>query len=290
MSKSQASVNKDKTNRDKTNSATSGASVSSSKKKESEGYKKQPFWKSFLGALLNWRVLVSTLASLCRLFSGSYVVRPVGRRPGVPLKIYEFEGCPYCRKVREALTNLDLQAIILPCPKGGNRFRSEVKAKGGKLQFPYLVDENEGVSMYESDAIIKYLFKTYGNDKIPLSLKNPLVNLSSSLVSVVRMFRGTWKKPTHADVAPQGLTDIELYSFESSPYSRLVRETLAELELPYLLHNVGKRSPSRQAFFERSGKVMVPYLVDSNKKVKGTKGMFESAEIIKYLLDTYEKK
>lgn len=84
-----------------------------------------------------------------------------------------------------------------------------------------------------------------------------------------------------------GLTDIELYSFECSPYARLVREVLSELELPYLLHNVGKRSPSRGKFFERSGKVMVPYLIDKNSKVKGTTGMFESADIINYLVKTY---
>ena len=66
-----------------------------------------------------------------------------------------------------------------------------------------------------------------------------------------------------------------------------MRETLTELELPYLLHNVGKRSPSRGQFVERSGKMMVPYLVDKNKKVKGTPGMFESSNIIDYLRDSY---
>ncbi len=37
---------------------------------------------------------------------------------------------------------LDLQAVIYPCPKGGTRFRDRVKRRGGKLQFPYLIDPN----------------------------------------------------------------------------------------------------------------------------------------------------
>jgi hypothetical protein len=43
-------------------------------------------------------------------------------------------------------------------------------------------------------------------------------------------------------------------------------------ELPYLLHNVAKGSPSREGFVRRSGKMQVPYLVDPNtgKSVKPT--------------------
>ena len=40
-------------------------------------------------------------------------------RPAKPLKIYEFEGCPFCKKVREAVTWLDLDVIMYPCPQGG---------------------------------------------------------------------------------------------------------------------------------------------------------------------------
>jgi glutathione S-transferase len=65
-----------------------------------------------------------------------------------------------------------------------------------------------------------------------------------------------------------------------------VRETLSELELPYLLHNVARGSPSRVAFVERSGKMMVPYLVDPNT---GTE-MFESADIVRYLERTYVRR
>lgn len=35
-----------------------------------------------------------------------------------PLLLYEFEACPFCRKVREAITILDLDVIFYPCPRG----------------------------------------------------------------------------------------------------------------------------------------------------------------------------
>jgi len=51
------------------------------------------------------------------------------------------------------------------------------------------------------------------------------------------------------------------------------------------LHNVAKGSPKRDAFLARSGKMMVPYLVDPNRDA----AMFESADIVTYLNQTYAK-
>ncbi|KAI5013544.1 hypothetical protein ZWY2020_037057 [Hordeum vulgare] len=44
-------------------------------------------------------------------------------RPAKPIEIYEFEGCPFCRKVREMVSALDLDVLYYPCPKGGPTFR-----------------------------------------------------------------------------------------------------------------------------------------------------------------------
>src|SRR5262249_56768586 len=76
---------------------------------------------------------------------------------------------------------------------------------------------------------------------------------------------------------------LELWSFEASPFCRIAREALCTLELPYRLHNVGKGSPSREAFVERSGKMQVPFLVDPNTGA----ALFESADIVGYLERTY---
>jgi hypothetical protein len=51
----------------------------------------------------------------------------------------EFEGCPFCRKVREAVSYLDLDVLFLPTPKDGPTYRPKAIELGGKKQFPYMV-------------------------------------------------------------------------------------------------------------------------------------------------------
>jgi glutathione S-transferase len=223
-------------------------------------------------------VATSFAATLARGAAGLQV-GALGRRPAQPLRLYEFEGCPYCRKVREALSILDLEADVFPCPKGGPRFRPEVERMGGKAQFPYLVDPNTGKAMYESDDIVRYLFAEYGDGKVPwLLAAGPLTTATAGLASLLRPGLGVVYRPARAPERP-----LELWSFEASPFCRIAREALCTLELPYRLHNVAKGSPGRAAFVKRSGKMMVPYLVDPNAGVE----MFESGEIAAYLADRY---
>jgi glutathione S-transferase len=219
----------------------------------------------------------SLLATVTRLAQG-LSVGPLGPRPEQPLVLYEFESCPFCRKVREGLTALDLEADIRPCPKGGHRYRDGVVERGGKAQFPYLVDPNTGEEMYESDAILDYLFARYGKGSPPWLVRGPLSAVTGSLASGWRLTRGTSVEPSKPPARP-----LELWSFEASPFSRIVREKLCTLELPYRLHNVGRGSPSREAFIARSGKMQVPYLEDPNTD----QALFESAEIVAYLDSTY---
>lgn len=223
-------------------------------------------------------VSTSLAASVLRAGAG-FVTIELGARPEKPLELYEFEACPYCRKAREALTMLDLEAVIYPCPKGGPTFRERAKELGGKSMFPLLVDPNTDTTMYESDAIVRHLAKHYGTGDIPLLLAlGPVTNVMSTLATLPRATRGMRYRKARAPEKP-----LELWSFEASPYCRLVREVLCELELPYLLHNVGKKSPRREAFVARSGKMMVPYLADPNTG----KEMFESADIVRYLETEY---
>ncbi len=223
-------------------------------------------------------VTTSIGATLARLGSGRSVVGR-GSRPEQTLELFEFEACPYCRKVREALSLLDLDALVRPCPKRGPRYREEVKRRGGKYQFPYLVDPNTGKEMYESDDIVAYLFREYGDGAPPWSLRaGPLTDATAMLASVWRPAAGARYRAARPPAQP-----LELYSYEASPFCRLVREKLCELELPYLLHNVARGSEKREAFVERSGRMMVPYLIDPNTNIE----MFESADIVRYLEETY---
>jgi glutathione S-transferase len=224
-------------------------------------------------------VATSLFATVARLGAGTTVVA-LGPRPDKPLELYDFEGCPFCRKVREALSMLDLDALVYPCPKKGPRFRPQAARRGGKAQFPFLVDPNHGVELYESDEIIRYLFDRYGaGTGVPWVLGTWLATDATSLLaSAWRLGGGVSYRQAREPKAP-----LELWSYEGSPYCRIAREALCELELPYLVHNVAKGSPRRDAFVRRAGKMQVPYLVDPNTSA----ALFESAEIVRYLETTY---
>ena len=232
---------------------------------------------------------------------------PHPKQPELPLKLYDIEASPFCRRVREVLTTLNLDVEIYPCPKKGTRFRPLAEKVAGKTQFPLLVDENTGLKILESQDIIDYLFEHYGKTgKTPKKWQNlskrPIREL---LAGAPRGLRG-WKadKSNSSKLLPNQL--LQLWSFEGSPYTRLVRERLCELELPYVLHNVakerwqdmgpavlrlkpGKYHPlqggKREQEISRNSKMQVPYLIDPNTGV----AMYESADILRYLDHTYAK-
>ena len=246
--------------------------------------------------------VVSTLLQGGRGVSGT--AHP--KQPKQPIKLFEMEACPYCRRVREVVTLLNLDVEIYPCPKNGTRFRPVAAGLAGKAQFPLLIDDNTGTQLLESQAIIDYLFQHYGSSgKTPRKWqqmsKLPIVQ---TLVSGASLMRGLNAQAGNASkAAPAQL--LHLWSFEASPFSRLVRERLCELEIPYVLHNVAKErwqdmgpaimrlKPGKyepivdgkraQELPAMQGKLQVPYLVDPNTGVQ----MFESKDILKYLNQTY---
>lgn len=214
------------------------------------------------------------------------VVTPENRdnppRPDEPLELYEFEACPYCRKVREALTVLDLSYIDHTCARGAESSRRVAEQLGGRRQFPFLVDPNTSARRYESEEIITYLAETYGPGR-PLveRLLAPANTLAAAATSLVRP-RGRrvdagWEEREQPDELPI------IYNIEASPYCRKVREKFNELNLDYRVENVGKFSARRPELVDRGGEMMVPYLIDPNT---GTE-MYESDDIVDYLESTY---
>lgn len=244
-------------------------------------------------------VNTSVLGSSLRTWRGTMILRPVRRQPARPIELYEFEADPECRLLREALTEMDLDALIRPCPQGGKRFRDGLK-RSGAVELPHLVDPNTGQALSGGADIAAYLAQAYGAELAPVgALGRQFGLLSGTLASAARGGRGRKARPSRAPKAP-----LELFSFESSPYSRLVREVLCELELPYLLRNTGKarwsdlgppavrdrllKAPkdtgrNRAALLARTGRVQLPYLIDPNQGVE----LFESADIVEHLERSY---
>lgn len=247
----------------------------------------------------NVDVLTSSLSSALRGWTGIQS-NPAAIKPAKTLELYEYEGSPYCRLVREGLTELDLDVIVYPCPKLGLRFRPNVADMGGKEQFPFLVDPNTGEQLYEAIDILAYLYSTYGQRTLPLRWRAAALQKISSIgAGIPRFGKGVSARPSRA---PE--QKLELYSFEASPFSRPVRELLCELELPYVLRNTGRTSvvdwvpppvrdalnivPSselknRKELLRRAGRISIPYLVDPNS---GTE-LSDSTNILDYLTEAY---
>ncbi|KAF5830304.1 hypothetical protein DUNSADRAFT_14778 [Dunaliella salina] len=201
-------------------------------------------------------------------------------RPAKPLEIYEYELSPYCKKVREAITMLDLDAIFYPTPRDGDVWRPKAIEMGGKKQFPYMVDPNTGKSMYESDDIVKYLFNTYGpgEQEIPgLLTAGFFTVLSAGLGNVARVGSNTIIK------SKQPAQPLVLWGYEASPFVKIVRETLCDMQLPYKLVTVARGSPKREELIKKYGAFAAPCLEDPNTESY----LFESSAIVKYLKDTY---
>ena len=244
-----------------------------------------------------FKAILALGPSLARLARGAVAI---GNR-GVPtktLELYDCENDPACRPVREALTMLDLEVMVYPVPGNGARFRKKLTEMSGSDRLPFLHDPNTGERLQGADSIVNYLYAEFAPEgvKAPMSLL-PL----ASIASILRGSKGKYARPGKAPERP-----LELYSFEASPYSRLVRESLCELEIPYLLHNVGKspgkmveylppimrenkvkgyepETENRRKLVARGGHMMVPYLVDPNTG----SAMYQSADILAYLQDTY---
>lgn len=198
-----------------------------------------------------------------------------------PLVLYDCEGNASCRLVREACSILSLQVLIRPCPKNGLQFVSELSRNGDLKDLPILDDPNTGIIGFKKDTsmILNYLFKTYGNGNLPWPMKNERFAKISSTLAMASRF-GTGSKYQTSDPPPQPLT---LWSYESSPFCKLVTERLGSLELEYKVIYCPRGSPNRQKLFDLTGRFQVPYLQDVNTGID----LWESSAISEYLTKQY---
>mgnify|MGYP002777713167 CR=1 FL=1 len=194
------------------------------------------------------RPLRSALATALRFGLGGRA-GGVASQPVDAPELYEFESCPYCRKVREALVWFDLDVLVRPCPPGGTRFRP------GRGPFPLLVDG--GQEIRGSSVIVRHLAARAGRP-VPWALRlGPLVNVTSGLASaVLPRVRARASRPPERP--------LELFADETSPAARELRSLLCALELPYRWRTCGRGSATPLELAARTGDATLPALLDPN--------------------------
>jgi len=75
------------------------------------------------------------------------------------MKLYQFESCPYCKLVRELMSDLQLSYININVPRDKSQ-RHEVMRVSGQPTVPVLVDGD--VVLDDEEKIIPYLREKYG--------------------------------------------------------------------------------------------------------------------------------
>jgi glutathione S-transferase len=245
------------------------------------------------------------------------------------LILYDFEASPWCRLVREQLTILDLNAHVRPCPRqdlllqGAYTRRSRFRPLAAEelpnipqqdeddeisLTFPILVDETNGVDnrvvIKESYAIIEHLWKEYGRDvilpsptrrpdqvvnssRLPFPLRFLLLSGPSYLRCLPRC--GLFRMPCK-EFDPDSYF-LTLYQAEGCPYSRLVRELLCSLELPYHSITCAEGSFSVVSMEDMEVKNGIPIMVveqrEANKGINMTTRLLGHENAVAFLLDNF---
>ncbi len=189
-----------------------------------------------------------------------------GRRPARtederPLRLYHFDECPFCEKVRQALRRMDLQYEDIAIDPAD---RSEVERVSGQTLVPVLQDADRTIP--DSTRILRYLIARYGErgllpggpadqalmwvvedyadevlgpiiyavlkdrtlDNAPLDPRERK-EMARRLETQFRNLEQLFAERPHAFGATPSLADVSLYAF----ISRLVRAGRGEVSAAY---------------------------------------------------------
>ncbi|HEY9856649.1 MAG TPA: glutathione S-transferase N-terminal domain-containing protein [Stenomitos sp.] len=79
------------------------------------------------------------------------------------MTLYQFESCPYCKMVREKLSELRITYINVNVPRDRSQ-RQEVLQVSGQASVPVLVDGDTVLD--DEEKILPYLQEKYGTAKV----------------------------------------------------------------------------------------------------------------------------
>ena len=244
--------------------------------------------------------LTSGLASICRLPFGVTVSSdatniPEEEKP-ILLRLYDIENNSECRKVRERITELDLniEAVVPSASNSRATLDSNYEyALHSNKELPTLIVQDASfnqLTLSGAQNILDYL-----NDKFNVepeiltesamdTAMNILHKVGNEVATFLRIGRGQQACGAAGPLAPRPREPLILYDYSGNQFSRLVREVLMELDIVYSIRSVGKSSPRRSQMAEETGgSTQCPHLIDPNTDVS----ISESKDIIQYLYDTY---
>jgi anaphase-promoting complex subunit 7 len=216
------------------------------------------------------------------------------------LQLWDVENCVQCASVRERITELDWNVLIIPAASNSRSMNDvtyeyahpSLFNKDTKPEVPFLLATNKA----DDDTVVRVsgtknilaFFETVeagsSNDKNEeTDIVKSLKTAGSYLASWMRIGRGTTvsscvsmqDRPTKPPI---------LYSYEGNQFCRLVREVLLELDIVYELRSAGKESPRRAELASiTGGSTQCPFLMD------GEVSMSESKDIVQYLYQNYAR-
>lgn len=118
------------------------------------------------------RIIRLILGKLILFFNWLFTPRSIKRDPALQagidaqtasLKLYQYEACPFCVRVRRAMKRHSLK-IETRDVKRSDSAREELLAGGGDLKVPCLrIEDEQGQTqwMYESKDIVGYLERRF---------------------------------------------------------------------------------------------------------------------------------
>ncbi|KAH9725387.1 Thioredoxin family protein [Citrus sinensis] len=190
------------------------------------------------------------------------------------LQLFEFEACPFCRRVREAITELDLSVeVILSTTYFSSMVKEEALRQGcwkGAQHLFAKISYSVGVYIPSMNSGITISMKVYwpgirSSCNIILEADTKFVArtlMTGWMPTIFRAGRGMtlWEKARPDPPSKK----LELFSYENNP-------------------NVGDGSSRTKLLVDITGSKEVPYLIDPNTSTQ----IGDYKKILSYLFQSY---
>lgn len=190
--------------------------------------------------------------------NGNANANGIGKAPQDTLVMFAKMDGPG-RKVREALSILDVDCIVYPSTRSWERLGFDHRRHAITLR-----DPNTDAEYADADDIVAYLFETFGGGpEIPWILRRDNA-VGEALLKVAIWLRGgsgtTYNGGKGGD-GEQGTspdpTSVEFWGYEASPFCGVAYEAVIEAGIPHVLKTVARGSSKRNALFEAEGHFQV---------------------------------